>query len=156
MPATATRNQGKSMFVKEVLDDNPLANAEAVNEAWREAGMAGGISTSLVSNVRSRMGLTGNLGRGRRRRMKITGVGRGRRLVQLDAGANGTTTVMTRGRKSDLMDLEVEIDQLLMRVVEIGMLPDVESALRTARRHLYSTRAWSPGPEPISRTGSPP
>ncbi len=35
MPATATRNQGKSKFVKEVLNDNPQANAAAVNEACR-------------------------------------------------------------------------------------------------------------------------
>ena len=36
------------------------------------------------------------------------------------------------------MNLEVEIDRLLMKVVEIGTLPDVENALRKARRHLYA------------------
>ena len=49
MPARVTRSQGKSMFVKEVLNDNPLANAAAVNEAWRAAGMSGGISATLVT-----------------------------------------------------------------------------------------------------------
>ncbi len=36
------------------------------------------------------------------------------------------------------MDLEVEIDRLLMKVVEIGQLPDVEDELRKARRQLYA------------------
>jgi hypothetical protein len=58
--------------------------------------------------------------------------------VQVEAGANATGPVKTRGRRSDLMDLEVEIDRLLMKVVEIGTLHDVEDALRKARRHLYA------------------
>ena len=138
MPARVTRSQGKSMFVKEVLNDNPLANAAAVNEAWRAAGMSGGISATLVTNIRSRMGLAGNLRGGRPRGTKTTGTRRGRPPIQVRAGENGTGPVKTRGRKSDLMDLEVEIDRLLMRVVEIGTLPEVEDALRKARRHLYA------------------
>ena len=136
MPATANRNQGKSMFVKEVLNDNPQANAAAVNEAWRAAGMAGSISTSLVSNVRSRMELSGNLRRGRRRKTKAAGTRRGRPPMRVQAGANGSTPAMMRGRKSDLMDLEVGIDRLLMKVVEIGTLHEVEAELRKARRQL--------------------
>jgi hypothetical protein len=148
MPAKVNRNQGKSMFVKEVLNDNPLANAEAVNEAWRAAGMSGSISHSLVSNVRSRMRLAGNL-QGRRRSTKptvaadaggaVNGSGRGRPPMQIQSGANGTAQVKSKRGKADLMDLEVEIDRLLMKVVEIGTLPDVEDALRKARRHLYAS-----------------
>ena len=44
------------------------------------------------------------------------------------------------------MDLEVEIDRLLMKVVAIGTLPDVERAC-CERPGGTSTRAWSPGPE---------
>jgi hypothetical protein len=138
MPASATRNQGKSMFIKEVLNDNPLANHEAVNEAWRSAGMPGTISPTLVSRMRSRMGLAGNLGRGRRKKAKATGARPGRPSLQVQPDANGNTMVRTRGRKNNLMDLEVEIDRLLMKVVDIGTLPDVENALRKARRHLYA------------------
>ena len=138
MPAKVTRSQGKSMFVKEVLNDNPLANAAAVNAAWRAAGMSGGISATLVTNIRSRMGLGGNPGGRRRRSIKTTGTRRGRPHIQVRAGENGTGPVKARGRKSDLMDLEVEIDRLLMKVVEIGTLPEVEDALRKARRHLYA------------------
>jgi hypothetical protein len=148
MPAKSITNRGKSMFVKEVLNDNPLANAQAVNEAWRAAGMSGRISTTLVSNMRSRMGLAGNLRGRRRRRTKTTGVAeagsvksgtrRGRPRRQVQSEATRTTQVKTRGRKSELMNLEIELDRLLMKVVETGALPEVENALRKARRHLYA------------------
>ena len=138
MPAKVTRSQGKSMFVKEVLNDNPLANAAAVNEAWRAAGMSGGISATLVSNIRSRMGLAGNVRGRRRRRTKTTVTREGRPPSQVRAGENGTGPVKTRRSRTDLMELEVGIDRLLMKVVEIGTLPEVEDALRKARRNLYA------------------
>src|SRR6516165_5502263 len=59
--ATTTRNLGKTGFAKEVLNDNPLANAKAVNEAWKAAGFEGTISPTLVTKMRSEMGLTGNI-----------------------------------------------------------------------------------------------
>ena len=138
MPSKVTRSQGKSMFVKEVLNDDPLANAAAVNEAWRAAGMAGGISATLVSKIRSRMGQGGTPGGRRRRSIKTTGTRRGRPHIQVRAGENGTVPVKARGRMGHLMELEVEIDRLLMKVVEIGTLSEVETALRKARRHLYA------------------
>ena len=148
MPAKVTRSQGKGMFVKEVLNDNPLANAEVVNEAWREAGMSGSISTSLVSNVRSRMRLAGSLQGGLRRTRTtgaadvggaVTGNRRGRPAMQIQSGTNGPSRAKTRGSRTDLMDLEVEIDRLLLKVVEIGSLPEVENTLRNARRQLYAS-----------------
>jgi hypothetical protein len=59
--ATTTRNLGKTGFVKEVLNDNPQATTKAVNEAWRAAGFEGTIGPTLVTKMRSEMGLTGNL-----------------------------------------------------------------------------------------------
>ena len=138
MPAKVIRTQGKSMFVKEVLNDNPFANAEAVNDAWQAAGMSGSISASLVNNVRSRLGLAGNLRGNRRTTTKTTGKRRGRPPMQIHADANQMTMVKTRGRKADLMQLEVDIDHLLMKVVEIGTLLEVENALRKVRRQLYA------------------
>ena len=55
--------------------------------------------------------------------------------MQVRAGENGTRPVKTRGRKSDLMELEVEIDRLLMKVMAIGTLPDVENGLRKVLIH---------------------
>jgi hypothetical protein len=138
MPAKATRSQGKSMFVKEMLNDNAFANAEAVNKAWQAAGMSGSISTSLVNNMRSRLGLGGNL-RGRRRTTtKTTGARPGRPSKRGQAEGNATTMATSRGRKNDLMQLEVEIDRVLMKVVQIGTLHEVENALRKTRRQLYA------------------
>ncbi len=139
MPATATRNQGKSMFIKELLIDNPLANHEAVNEAWRKAGMPGRISATLVSRMRSRMGLAGNLGRGRRSKKKA-GTRGGRPSGFAPSAANGSARGVARGKRS-LMDLEIDIDRLLMKVVEVGTLSEVENDLRRARRHLYAVMA---------------
>lgn len=139
MPATETRNQGKSMFVKEWLNDHPQATTEAVNVAWRAEGHSGSISPSLVSNVRSRMGLAGTTGRGRRgTKTTSTGRRRGRPAGAGQAPANGTAPTTTRKRGQDLMGLEVELDRLLMKVVEVGQLPEVEASLRKARRHLYA------------------
>ncbi len=59
--ATATRDQGKTRFVKEFLSDHPLGNLQAVNEAWAAAGKDGSIGATLIQKMRSQMGLTGNL-----------------------------------------------------------------------------------------------
>jgi hypothetical protein len=59
--ATATRDQGKTSFVKEFLNKNPQGNVQAVNEAWAAAGKDGTIGSTLINKMRSSMGLTGNL-----------------------------------------------------------------------------------------------
>jgi hypothetical protein len=59
-----TRSVGKTGFVKEYLNDNPRANARAVNAAWAAAGFEGTISPTLVTKLRSEMGLTGNIPKG--------------------------------------------------------------------------------------------
>jgi hypothetical protein len=133
MPATATRNQGKSAFVREVLNDNPQANAASVNEAWRAAGRPGDINAGLVNHLRFRMGLSGNL-----RAKKTAGTKRGPWAQQVRAGTNRTTPATSRGRPIELMNPELSIDRLLMKVAEIGPLSDVEHALREARRQLYA------------------
>src|SRR4051812_1016533 len=55
-------DQGKSSFVRELLQRDSEANQQAVNEAWQAAGNEGTISNSLVSKIRSDMGLTGKRG----------------------------------------------------------------------------------------------
>jgi hypothetical protein len=145
MATTTTKRQGKSMFVKETLHDNPDANAQAVNEAWKSAGMDGSISATLVSKIRSRMGLTGKRGRRRKARNSAaanvrnatSGKRRGRPPKSAANQANGMRVSSTRGRKSTLEALEVEFDRLLLKVVESGSLPEVENALRKARRLLF-------------------
>ena len=62
--ATPTRNLGKTSFLKELLNDNPQADARSVDAAWKAAGFEGTISQSLVTRVRSELGLTGNMRKG--------------------------------------------------------------------------------------------
>ena len=66
MATTATATPGKTSFVKEFLNANPQGNTKTVNEAWQAAGMKGTISHPIISQVRKKLGLTGNL-RGRLR-----------------------------------------------------------------------------------------
>ena len=61
MATTATAAPGKTSFVKEFFQGNPQANAKAVNEAWQAAEMKGTISRPIISQVRKKLGLTGNL-----------------------------------------------------------------------------------------------
>jgi hypothetical protein len=136
MAAKAPHSKGKSMFVKEVLNDNPRANAAIVNEAWRAAGMSGSISAGLVNHLRSRLGFSRNL-KGKERSST-----KGRpSSVLTNSGATTGKPSKGRRRSSELMDLEAEIDRLLMKVVEIGQLAEVEDSLRKARRQLYRSLA---------------
>lgn len=124
MAVRATRDQGKSMFIKEFLVDNPEASHQEIVDAWRAAGMPGGISATLVSRVRTREGLS------RKRKP-------GRRTAAATSGAARTPRA-TGNRAGRLMELEVEIDHVLKKVVALGSLDKVEHVLRQTRRQLYS------------------
>jgi hypothetical protein len=85
--ATTTRNLGKTGFVKEVLNDNPQANTKDVNEAWKAAGFEGTISPTLVTQMRSKMGLTVNI---RKRTGKKAGA---------ETGSTSAPAIKKRGRR---------------------------------------------------------
>jgi hypothetical protein len=87
MATATTRNLGKTGFVKEVLNDNPQATTKAVNEAWRAAGFEGTIGPTLVTKMRSEMGLTGNI---RKRRGKKSGA---------ETGTTSAPAIKKRGRR---------------------------------------------------------
>src|SRR5271157_4175903 len=55
MPRTATVTPGKTMFVKEFLNDHPQGNTKDVNEAWQAAGFEGTISPTLVNKTRVKL-----------------------------------------------------------------------------------------------------
>ena len=61
MPRTATPTPGKTIFVKDFLNDNPDGTTKTVNEAWQAAGFEGTISPTFVNKTRVKMNLTGNL-----------------------------------------------------------------------------------------------
>src|SRR4051812_48718640 len=126
-PNVKPRDQGKTSFLKEFLNDHPEGNVKAVNEAWTKSGFDGSISNTLVSKMRAQLGLTGNL---RRKPVKpkaatatkpYTGKKRGRKPKGFTAEATPVAaTVETRGRKSALTpklnELEADIDRLVFKV----------------------------------------
>ena len=115
------RDEGKSSFIKEVLFDNPQANAAAVNKAWRKAGMKGSISVSLVNKMRSTLGMAGNLPKGRKTAATVK---------------TQTAPAMRRpgNRERMLVEMESRIDSLIFDLLEIGGIEKAEDALRAARR----------------------
>lgn len=141
---TRARDQGKTPFVKEFLNDHPEGTVGAVNEAWTANGFDGSISGSLVNRVRSELGLTGNL-RGKSRSAAwarpYPGKKRGRKPKETSAAESAHGRVETRGRKNartlGLIELEGEIDRLLFKVMGLGDHPEIEDSLRQVRRKLY-------------------
>jgi len=143
MPKRAPATPGKTMFVKEFLNDHPQGNVKAVNEAWQAAGFDGTISPTLVNKTRASLGLTGNL-RGKtkaaaKEKAPYTGKRLGRPRKEPTAAGNG----QPRGRKSArtlaLNELEADIDRLIFKVMGVGDLTEIEDSLRQARRQLYAT-----------------
>jgi hypothetical protein len=164
MPKTATRSEGKTEFVAEILGENPRANATFVNEAWKSAGRDGTISATLVNKLRSSLGLSGNARSSsengtesaEQEKRPYTGKKRGRKPKHLAAqsvilapmytnGANVEHSVRRRRnaslRRGVLAELDADIDRLLFKVMAVGGLPAIEETLRHARRQLYRAYA---------------
>jgi hypothetical protein len=132
---------GKGSFVKEFLNDHPLGNVQAVNEAWLKAGMTGTISSALINQLRASMGLTGNLRATSKPTPTTNGKRRGRPPKNAAAAVNGQPVSQPRGTSSDrtsaLLRVEAEIDRLIFTMMGIGNLSEIETVLREARRKVY-------------------
>ena len=131
-------NPGKTMFVKEFLNDHPQGNIRAVNEAWKAAGFHGAISKTVVFKVKSSMGLTEN-GRASTKKSKTSATRKIR--VAPRKVITPAVNVQPRGSNSNrslaLNELEADIDRLLFKVMGIGSLNEIEDSLRQVRRLLY-------------------
>jgi hypothetical protein len=153
--ATATgKKMNKTAFVTEFLQGNRQANAKAVNEAWTKAGQPGTISTTLVQNVRSDLGLVGNLrSRGKAARSagvaKATKSSKRRKMKKAAARADGHPRAQANGkhvalpaerrtrssgRDRLLEEVEGDIDRLIFKLMLIGEMEEVENDLRRVRR----------------------
>ncbi|MGC8642520.1 MAG: hypothetical protein ACP5XB_21910 [Isosphaeraceae bacterium] len=144
MPRTATVTPGKTDFVKVYLSDHPDATAREVNEAWTDAGMPGTISHPVVSQVRRTLGMISKprartrktsaaqtVSTSERRGSKPRSQLRETTASAVESGVQDTTRITT------LLAVEVEIDHLIFQVMNLGGLPEVETALRAARRAVY-------------------
>jgi hypothetical protein len=142
--ATTTRDQGKTSFVKQFLNDHPDGTTKVVNEAWQAAGFDGTISRTLVDKTRALLGLTGSQ-RGKSEETKRSTKGKatpsGKKLGRPRKKNTAAVNVQPQGNKSArtvaLTDLEADLDQLIFKVMGIGDLTQIEDSLRRARRLLY-------------------
>jgi hypothetical protein len=153
-------SEGKSAFLKEFFVDHPNAKGGEINEAWRAAGNQGSISSSLISTVRSSLGLKGKgqskakvkVSVGASKRSSAAPKSNGRKAGPESGGrtrvrADGKPTpevserpVRSRATGDDrtrlLTTLEGQIDEMLFEIKVAGGLPEFEEALRRARRVL--------------------
>lgn len=154
MPATEKRNQGKTEFVRSVLEQNPYANARIIRQEWTSAGHGDSISQTLINKQRSLMGLTGNIKGGRPKKSETsgepkpayTGKKRGRKpksavVASQGISGNGRSVdapkAKSGARPAQLSQIEADIDRLLFRVMTLGGLENIEDSLRRTRRLLY-------------------
>ena len=126
---------GKTMFVKEFLNDHPQGNVVMVNEAWKAAGFDGTIGSTLVNTVRASLGLTGNLrSNTKKSKPSATSKKRAEPHMATAAVANGKPR---DNRSTALNDMEVDVDRLMFKAMAIGDLTEIEDTLRRLRRLLY-------------------
>jgi hypothetical protein len=135
----------KSAFVRDILQKNPTANRQAVEEAWLAAGHDGVISSALVSGLRARMGLTGGSKSAGSNVTSESVNATSRRLKGKKRGRpakNGVAGIKEReprsgGQDSALSEIEVELDRLVFKLMSVGGLEEIDVELRKVRRLLY-------------------
>ena len=157
MATKTKKGPSKTSFVRDFIKENPTANRKAVEEAWMAAGNVGPISSALVSNLRSELGLTGNLRGGSKsagsngapqpvettaRRPK-----RKKRGQPAKGKASGIVAEPTKERKPRsggldmaLEEIEGDIDRLIFKLIAVGGMETIEDELRKVRRRLILTR----------------
>lgn len=149
MVASRSTKPNKTAFITGHLETNPTANRKSVVEAWTKAGHSGTLSATLVSKMRRDLGLAGNL-RARSGSVGLNGsngVPKDRSSGAKAKKATGdqpinrqTSTTAAKsnaGDRSRLIDeVEAGIDHLMFTLKSNGGMPEVEEALRAARRLL--------------------
>ena len=122
--SNAANSPGKTMFVKEFLQDNPRANVEAVNKAWAVAGFEGTISKAVVDKMRAKLGLTGNT-RGNVTKSKPSTAGK--KPEPLQKNTTAPVTAQPRGKQSMVLEeMEADIDRLIFKAMAVGDLTEIE------------------------------
>jgi hypothetical protein len=154
-------NQGKSEFVEAQFRKDRDATHETIVEAWASSGKEGTISPSLVQKIRAKLKLTGKRGRTKGEspkprtgtgspKVKSAPRGRPRRVVEplveasiesngqeaLHVATSSTSSAHTGIGSGILDEVEGGIDQLIFTLKVNGGMPEVEEALRAARRIL--------------------
>src|SRR5262245_48938218 len=154
MATASAKGPSKTAFVRDFINTNPTANRKTVEEAWWAAGHDGPISSSLVSNLRTELGLTAKKPGGSQPTSGAVAVGsvkvtspkpkkRRRRAKSKASGMNGTPAIQrkprTGNREQVFSEIEGDIDRLIFKLMVAGGLENIEDALRAVRRLLYHT-----------------
>jgi hypothetical protein len=137
-PATTKRGPKKLAFIRELLGRNPELKLKAVNEAWTKAGHKGSISSTSLYLVKSQTNSTSAKGSasgatpGNAAPTKSTS----RTTTQAQPGHQPASErdASSESNGGVLDDLEVEIDGLIFKLMDVGGMSHVEEALRRARR----------------------
>ena len=132
----------KSAFVEEWLRRNPGANVAAVNRAWSEAGHEDSISDSVFYKIkRERVQPAESTSNGASDVETSVAESLPSRAPQPSNGRHrasdksATTESAGSGLSEKLVDeVEAGIDDLMFKIKLNGGMPEVEEALRSARR----------------------
>jgi hypothetical protein len=137
----------KSAFVGEVLGREPEANVAAINRAWASAGHEGTISDSIYYKVKRELGVTGESAPPAPVKPEKSEAGPSPvETVETPQFSNGPETATaspvgggsgaTGGLGRVVDQVEAGIDELMFTLKVNGGMPEVEAALRAARRLL--------------------
>lgn len=148
MATKTQKGPNKTSFVRDFIQKNSTANRKAVEEAWLAAGHEGSISSALVSNLRSKLGLTagsknaesnGTSESDKARKPKRKKRGRPAKDKASGMVAEPATEPKPRsgGRDRALAEVEGDIDRLIFKLMGIGGMETIEEGLRKVRRLLY-------------------
>ena len=161
--ATSTgQGEGKTTFVRNLLQRDSGVNERSINEAWKAAGHEGTISGTLVYKIRKDLGLTGKRQSadgsraGEAAAVKPKSPSKGPKATRAtksveaatvksnERGAPpkpevGSEAAQTEDKDQVLDEVEEGIDELIFRLKGLGGRPEVLEALRRARRLLYQS-----------------
>ena len=147
-------NQGKSEFVREQLAKDKTLNEKEIVQAWKDAGNEDAISSTLIYNVRSKMGLTskrgGSKGAGAAAKGKAASGKRAKAERATEPAARARAEGNGRGasyaepsaavatpagdKEQTLVRVEDGIDDLIGELKGLGGMDEALEALRKARR----------------------
>ncbi|OJW10291.1 MAG: hypothetical protein BGO49_07020 [Planctomycetales bacterium 71-10] len=146
------KGPSKSAFVEELLGRQPEANVAAVKRAWAAAGHEGAISPSVFYKIKRERGLNGGRSPGESEavgwsqpEVSEAGPALGVReeapqapvaLPAVSATASGGESAASGGVGRVVDEVEAGIDDLMFTLKVNGGMPEVEAALRAARRLL--------------------
>jgi len=156
MVASTEKKPSKTAFVTAHLQKDQQATLKTVNAAWNAEGHTGKISSTLVTGLRAKLGLTGNIrpktstpkeataATASKSAPKSGGSKKAptRTVVKSRAQTNGAPAAVAPVAKNVspdkrdrlLAEIESDIDRLIFKLMGVGGFTKIEDEFRAARR----------------------